>query len=78
MRKTITMSVKEFIEEHKRLISILRNANPDDLKAEADRQEKEFEEYGLEKELKADTAKESVVEMPLDQLKQTIQEKSDY
>ena len=68
MKKTITMSVKDFLKEHKRLISRLRNPDPQELEEEAKTQEAELKEYGLEDE--DDT---SVAKMPLDKLKQTIQ-----
>lgn len=41
----IEMSKDEFIKEHERLIKILRNGNDAELKAEADKQEKELSKY---------------------------------
>ena len=67
MAKEIKMSVDEFLEEHKRLISLLRNPVPEDLEAEADRQEAELKKY----DLKPDNDK-TAANLPLSDLKNII------
>ena len=41
------MSDKEFVEEHKKLIRVLKSGNRKDLKREAKEQEEELKEYLL-------------------------------
>lgn len=43
--KVVTMKIDEFIEEHKKLIKILREGSQEELLEEAEKQEEELEEY---------------------------------
>jgi len=79
MKKTVSMSVKDFLKEHKRLIAILRNPTPEALEEEAKRQDAELKEYDLGgvKEIEDseddEESDESIADMPLNELKQKIQ-----
>lgn len=42
---SVTMDLDDFIEEHEKLIKILRKGDKKELMAEADSQEKELNEY---------------------------------
>lgn len=44
-KKEIKMEYKDFCEEHKRLIKVLREGSREELLAEAEKQEEELEEY---------------------------------
>lgn len=44
-KKNVTMKLEDFIEEHKKLIKILREGSREELLAEAEKQEEELEEY---------------------------------
>jgi hypothetical protein len=44
-KKTVTMPLQKFLDEHKNLIHLLRNPDPAKLKAEADEQEAEVKQY---------------------------------
>ena len=43
--KVVTMDIDDFIEEHKKLVKLLRTGTKAQLLAEADEQEKELSEY---------------------------------
>jgi fructose-specific phosphotransferase system component IIB len=44
-KKVVKMKLDDFIEEHEKLIKILRKGDKKELMAEADSQEKELNEY---------------------------------
>lgn len=48
--KVVTMGIKEFCEEHKELIKVLREGSREELLAMADKQEEELEEYEEEED----------------------------